>query len=97
VLEPPFPPPAVYKIYPVNVVQFWSEPQRVFAELERLPSPGGRIATTYMPRVGKDKLGQAKAHASAMEQMMADIGFEGYETHWMPLRPTRAFCVVARS
>ena len=50
-----------------------------------------------MPRVGKDKLGQAHARADALEQMMENIGFERRETHWMALHPAPAFCVLART
>ncbi len=97
VLEPPFPLPLVDKIYSVNVVQFWPEPERVFAELRRLLKPGGCIATTFMPRVGKNKLRLAHSRADALEQMMEKIGFEQRETHWMALHPTPAFCVLART
>lgn len=97
VLAPPFPLPLVDKIYSVNVVQFWPEPERTFVALKRLLKPGGRIATTFMPRVSTDKLAQATSLAHELEQMMAKIGFERPETHWMVLHPTPAFCLLART
>lgn len=96
VLEPPRPLPAFDKIYSVNVVQFWWEPERTFAELVRLLKPGGRIATTYMPRIGKDKSEQACAHARRLERILSEFAFEELRTHWLMLEPTPALCVVAR-
>ncbi|NNC65620.1 MAG: class I SAM-dependent methyltransferase, partial [Gammaproteobacteria bacterium] len=96
VLEPPRPLPAFDKIYSVNVVQFWWEPERTFAELARLLKPGGRIATTYMPRIGKDKPGQARAHAKKLERIHNEFAFDELRIHWLMLEPVPAFCVVAR-
>lgn len=93
---PPIPLARTGKIYSVNMVQFWSTPKRAFAALGRLLKPGGRIATTYMPRAGKDKAGQLNARARTLERLMRDNGFEQPEMHWMPLRPTPAFCLAAR-
>lgn len=96
ILETSRPLPAFDKIYSVNVVQFWWEPERTFAELARLLKPGGRIATTYMPRIGKDKPGQARAHAKKLERILNEFAFDELRTHWLMLEPAPAFCVVAR-
>lgn len=96
VLEPPFPLPRVDKIYSANVVQFWPEPERVLSALKGLMRPGGRLATTFMPRVGNDKAKQAMARARGLEQIMQEIGFDGLETHWLARKSTPAFCMVAR-
>ena len=95
-LDPSNPLPSFDKIYSVNVVQFWPEPRQIFAELSRRLKPGGRIATTYMPRIGKDKPGQARAHARDLEHMLSELGFGERQTHWLMLEPTPALCVVAR-
>lgn len=96
VLEPPQPLPAFDKIYSVNVVQFWWEPERTFAELAGRLKPGGRIATTFMPRIGKDKSGQAHAFARSLEHMLGGLGFSELQTHWLMLERTPALSVVAR-
>jgi len=96
VLNPPRPPRAFDKIYSVNVVQFWWEPERTLAELARLLKPGGRIATTYMPRIGSDRPGQARAHAKKLEHMLSDLALDDLQTHWLALESTPAFCVVAK-
>lgn len=89
--------PLFDKIYSVNVVQFWPDPRRVFAKLEELLKPRGTIATTYMPRVGSNKVGQAAAKAEKLTMLLRELGFEQIETHWLMHRPAPAFCVVARS
>lgn len=86
--------PLADKIYSVNVVQFWPEPERVFAALKGLLKPGGRIATTFMPRVGNDRSDQARSRAQRLERLMQETGFDHHETHWMNLS-TPAFCIVA--
>lgn len=96
VLEPPFPLPSMDKIYSVNVVQFWPDPQRVVRALKALLKPGGRIVTTFMPRVGNEKAKQAIARARGLEQIMQEIGFDGLKTHWLAHQSTPAFCLVAR-
>jgi SAM-dependent methyltransferase len=97
ILSPPFPLPPIDKIYSVNVVQFWPDPDRTFAGLRRLLKPGGLIATTFMPRLGEDRLGQAQTRARALETTLRASGFEQIETHWLALRSAPAFCVVARA
>ncbi|MDH3418818.1 MAG: class I SAM-dependent methyltransferase [Gammaproteobacteria bacterium] len=97
VLDPPRPLPTFDKIYSVNVVQFWPEPRQIFAGLASLLKPGGCIATTYMPRIGKDKPGQALAHARKLERILNELGFGESQTHWLMLEPTPALCVVART
>ena len=96
VLEPPQPLPRFDKIYSVNVVQFWSKPECVFAEFERLLKPGGCIATTYMPRIGADKPGRARAYARELQRTLREFAFTDRQTHWLMLGPVPALCVVAR-
>ena len=96
VLDPPTPLEPFDKIYSVNVSQFWPDPEQVFSELKRLLKPGGWIATTFMPRVGRARPGQAKAHARRLQRMMGELQFEEHRVHWLELDPTPALCVVAR-
>ena len=85
------------KIYSVNVVQFWSDPTRVFATLRQLLNPGGTIATTFMPRVGNSKARQAEAKAAALRKLMHELDFREVETHWLTSKPAPAFCLVAKA
>jgi len=84
------------KIYSVNVVQFWPDAKHVFATLRELLKPAGAIATTFMPRVGTDKLGQATAKAQELEATLAEAGFSAIQCHWLTERPAPAFCLIAR-
>jgi len=89
--------PRFDKIYSVNVVQFWPDPRRVFTRLKELLKPRGAIATTYMPRVGSNKDGQAAAKARELTMLLREIGFDQIEMHWLVDRPAPAFCVVAKT
>jgi cyclopropane fatty-acyl-phospholipid synthase-like methyltransferase len=85
------------KIYSVNVVQFWSDPMRVFATLRQLLNPGGAIATTFMPRIGNSKARQAETKAAALTMLMHELDFRHVETHWLTSDPAPAFCLVAKA
>jgi SAM-dependent methyltransferase len=96
VLDPPSPLPAVDKIYSVNVVQFWPDLEPVFAEFRRLLNPGGSVATTFMPRVGSEKPGQARAHAKRLQRVLQAVQFSAHRVHWLAMGATPAVCVIAR-
>lgn len=89
--------PRFDKIFAVNVVQFWSDPTRVFAALNQLLNPGGAIATTLMPRVGNSKARQAEAKAAALTMMMYELGFRPFEAYWLIGGLAPAFCLVAKT
>lgn len=94
ILDPPATLPQFDKIFSVNVVQFWPDPARVFAEIKQLLAPGGRVATTFMPRVGSEKPGQARAHAKRLRRLMETLSFSGHQVHWLDTGSTPAVCVV---
>jgi len=95
VLDPPTNLPDFDKIFSVNVVQFWSAPEATFAALKRLLKPGGSIATTFMPRVGAAKPGQARAHARRIGRVLGSLGFE-HEVHWLSVGKNPTVCVLGR-
>ena len=95
ILNPPAPLPAFDKIFSVNVVQFWPDPAATFAALKALLKPGGRIATTFMPRVGAAKPGQARAHAQRIQRLLEAQDFS-HEVRWLSLGKTPAVCVLGR-
>lgn len=97
VLDPPIALGCFDRIYSVNVVQFWPEPKRVLKALKGLLNPGGVLATTFMPRVGKARPGQAKAHARQLQRIMESLDFAGHRVHWLQLDPAPALCVVGRT
>lgn len=95
VLDPPVDLPHFDKIFSVNVVQFWPAPEETLAALARRLKPGGCIATTFMPRVGTAKPGQARAHAQRIGRVLDALDFE-HEVHWLSLGRNPAVCVLGR-
>ena len=95
ILDPPMGLPHFDKIFSVNVVQFWPAPEATFAALKGVLKPGGRIATTFMPRVGTEKPGQARAHARRIGRVLDELGFE-HEVHWLSVGKSPAVCVLGR-
>lgn len=95
VLDPPRKLPDFDKIFSVNVVQFWPAPEATFAALKTLLKPGGCIATTFMPRIGAAKPGQARAHAQRITRLLESLGFR-HEVHWLSLGRRPAVCVLGR-
>ena len=95
ILDPPIQLPHFDKIFSVNVVQFWPTPEATFAALKDVLKPGGCIATTFMPRVGAEKPGQARAHARRIGRVLDELGFE-HEVHWLSADKSPAVCVLGR-
>jgi ubiquinone/menaquinone biosynthesis C-methylase UbiE len=94
VLSLPHSQPSFDKIFSVNVVQFWPDPAAVLTKLNAVLVPGGRLATTFMPRVGRDKPGQARAHARELSRLLDDAAFTQQEVHWIELSPVPVVCIV---
>ena len=95
ILSPPAQFPAFDKIFSVNVVQFWPQPEAAFGALKALLKPEGCIATTFMPRVGAAKPGQARAHAQRIQRLLQAHDFS-HEVHWLSLGKNPAVCVLGR-
>ena len=83
------------KIYSANVVQFWRDPVAVYKKLHLLLTPGGTIATTYMPRHSgatnadtMDKEREIIGHLKA-------AGFSTIRTEEKPMSPVSAVSVLA--
>lgn len=95
ILDPPTDLPKFDKIFSVNVVQFWPAPEATLAALTRILNPGGCIATTFMPRVGTAKPGQARAHAQRIGRVLDSLDFE-HKVHWLSFGKNPAVCVLGR-
>ena len=95
ILDPPIELPHFDKIFSVNVVQFWPAPEETFAALQGVLKLGGHIATTFMPKVGVEKPGQARAHARRIGRILNALGFE-HEVHWLSVGKNPTVCVLGR-
>lgn len=82
------------KIFSVNVVQFIEDPATMFQTLSMRLKPGGRLATTYMPRDKNPSRSKALAMAQAVKQHMEEAGFLDMRIEQLPLEPVPAICVI---
>lgn len=82
------------KIYSVNVVQFWRDPETVFTRLCANLAPDGIIATTYQPRNPGATDRDALAKGEELVRMLKDAGLPYSRIELRPLKPA-AICVLA--
>lgn len=84
------------RIFSLNVIQFVSDIDRLFADMHALLAVGGMAATTYQPRSKNPTREQALDMAVRIEAAMRRAGFSGIATHELDLRPVPAICVTGR-
>ena len=82
------------KIFSVNVIQLLDNRAGVFEMLRGKLRPGGRIATTYMPRGQNPSREKALAMADEIYQHMKAAGFAQMKIEILPLKPVPAVCVL---
>ena len=73
----PFQDNSFSRIYCVNVVYFWPEPEEVFRELRRVTAPDGRFALCYQ-RFGPDE--GISFEPAKIEKSLIEAGFSAAET-----------------
>jgi SAM-dependent methyltransferase len=83
------------KIFSSNVVQFWENPEKCFAHIYDVLSPGGRVATTYMPRHGGATNTDARNKAKEIEESLIAVGFKNIQVKEKALKPVSVVCVLA--
>jgi ubiquinone/menaquinone biosynthesis C-methylase UbiE len=82
------------KIFFVNVVQFLDDKAGVFNALRMKLRPGGRIASTYMPRGQNPSREKALTMADELKRYMETVGFIKIKIEELPLKPVPAVCVI---
>lgn len=84
------------RVLSVNVVQFLPDPDEAFTQIFAVLKPGGRAATTYMPRgrnpTREDALRMAKRVARAKE----GAGFTDVRIEELPLGLVPAVCILGQ-
>lgn len=83
------------KICSANVVQFWQDPVAVFKRLRSLLTPGGIIATTYMPRHGGATDEDTLKKAEAIVEQLKTAGFSAIRMEEKRMKPVSAVSVLA--
>jgi cyclopropane fatty-acyl-phospholipid synthase-like methyltransferase len=82
------------KILSVNLVQFIADKPALFQSLHRLLAPGGRLATTYMPRHRGATAEDARRTAEELASFARAAGFADVRIEELPLKPVPAVCVL---
>jgi SAM-dependent methyltransferase len=85
------------RIFSANVVQFWDDPEAAFRLLKDRLAPGGRIATTFMPRNPGAGRAEAMAMAERLEGWMKAAGFKAPRRAMLDLEPAPAVCVLGEA
>lgn len=82
------------RIYSLNVIQFLPDRSAYVRDAFRALSKGGRLLTTYQPRLDNDRPDGAQAMAAELCDLMQETGFK--DVHQVPIyageRP--AICVI---
>jgi len=82
------------KILSVNLVQFVADKPALFQSFCRLLAPGGRLATTYMPRHRRATAADARGMAEELAGLVRAAGFAEVRIEELPLKPVPAVCVL---
>jgi len=84
------------RVYSLNVVQFIADKPALFAAIRAALAPGGRVFTTYQPRVSNDPTAASAEMALRLEAVLNEAGFVGIERHDIAVEGEPAFCISAR-
>lgn len=82
------------RVFSINVVQFWQDPQQVFSDLFTRLNPGGVIATTYQPRHRGANAEDADRMANSIAAWMSATAFEDVRIERLELQPIPVVCVI---
>jgi ubiquinone/menaquinone biosynthesis C-methylase UbiE len=82
------------KIYSSNVVQFWSDPVATLRKLRGLLTPGGRIATTYMPRHSGATHADTLEKARTITSYLEDAGYSSIRIEEKQTKPVSSVSVL---
>jgi ubiquinone/menaquinone biosynthesis C-methylase UbiE len=90
----PYPDTTFDKIFSINVVQFWTNPLEVLAELRRVLKPGGLIALAIQPRIPNATESTSQATGKFLVNLLTAAGFEQVHLETESMRPVSIVCVL---
>ncbi|RMF19177.1 MAG: class I SAM-dependent methyltransferase [Candidatus Dadabacteria bacterium] len=83
------------RIFSTNVAQFWEDATATLATLRTLLTPGGMIATTYMPRHAGATGADTDAFADRLVGQATSAGFVDVRPVFRDFDGLRTVCVLA--
>jgi ubiquinone/menaquinone biosynthesis C-methylase UbiE len=90
----PYPDITFDKIFSINVVQFWTDPLEVLAELQRVLKPGGLITLAIQPRIPNATELTSQATGKFLVNLLTAAGFGQVRLETKPMRPVSIVCVL---
>jgi len=85
------------RIFSSNVLQFETDALKVLSGLRRILRPGGRIATTFQPRLRSSTSDHARRFGEDIVRHKTEAGFVGARAFVLQVDPLPAVCVVAEA
>jgi cyclopropane fatty-acyl-phospholipid synthase-like methyltransferase len=82
------------KVLSVNLIQFVADKPALFQSFRRLLAPGGRMASTYMPRHRGATGADTRRMAEELAGLMRASDFAEVRIEELPLKPVPAVCVL---
>lgn len=82
------------RVLSANVVQFFPDMDEAFAKIIAVLKPGGRAATTYMPRNRNPTRDDALRMAERIAEAKQAAGFISVQVEELPLESVSAVCVL---
>ena len=84
------------RIYSSNLVMFLPDKMASFTRMRELLVPGGRLASTHLPRAKNATAEDALRFATEIERIMARTGFEAIRTEQRTIGSDLAVCVIGK-
>jgi SAM-dependent methyltransferase len=85
------------KVFSSNVLQFQQDKTSVLTSVLLVMRPGGRIATTFHPRLPGATAQDVRAFAAELLRTLTDVGFVRPSVFELPSTPVPAVCIVAET
>lgn len=78
-----------------NVHQFWLDEKAILKTCWQKLEVGGKLFITYLPRSQNPTNAMADQEAERLQTLLLKVGFAEVNRYDLPLKPTKAVCVVA--
>ncbi len=85
------------KVLAVNVYMFWPDAAAALRKLIQVMKPGGTIALTFQPRMGRATNEDTRRGGEKIAESLRAAGFDDVRAEILPLKPVDAVCVIGRS
>ncbi len=97
----PFPDRTFDRIFSINTLYFWPDPDLVLSEIHRVLKPGGRMALTISPKSSMESASFTKDHfrlytSEEVQQLLLSNGFDQIASHFLNGQKMTIACLDAQ-